>query len=51
MKLTREERLACIIALERERKLGGWSKSALVKLLKSMGMKPQGKGVGSDIEL
>jgi len=38
-RLIREEKLACIIALERERKPGGWSKSALAKLLKDMGMK------------
>jgi len=37
--LTREEKLACIIALERERKPWEWSKSALVKLLKDMGLK------------
>jgi len=39
MKLTREEMLACIVALERERKPGEWCKSALSKLLKAMGMK------------
>jgi len=37
--LTREEALSCIIALEREKKPGGWSKSALAKLLKAMGLK------------
>ena len=41
MELLREEKLACIIALEREKKPGGWSKSVLAKLLKSMGMKPK----------
>lgn len=39
MKLIREEMLACIISLERESKPGAWSKSALVKLLRAMGMK------------
>ena len=37
MKLVREEKLACIIALERKHKLGEWGKSALGKLLKDMG--------------
>ena len=41
MKLRREEMLACIIALEKEHKPGEWSKSALKKLLKAMGMKPR----------
>lgn len=30
--LAREEILACVIALEREKKPGGWSKSALKRL-------------------
>lgn len=41
MKLIREEMLACIIALEKERKSGEWSKSALSKLLKAMNLKPR----------
>ena len=44
MKLLREEKLACIIALEREKKPGEWSKSALKKLLKAMGLKPRLEG-------
>ena len=43
MKLIREEILACIIALEQQRKPGEWSKSALAKLLKAMGMKAKVK--------
>jgi len=39
LSLNREEKLACIIALEGEKKHGGWSMSALAKLLKAMGMK------------
>ncbi len=39
--IRREEILSCIIALERERKLGEWGKSALKKLLRVMGMKPR----------
>jgi len=34
--LKREEALACIIALERRKKLYPWDKSALGKLLKAM---------------
>ena len=37
--LTREEAMACIIALERMRPLGEWGKSALSKLLLIMGLK------------
>jgi len=39
--LEREEVLACIIALEREKKPGGWSKSALKKLDASMSLKQE----------
>jgi hypothetical protein len=37
--LEREEMLSCIIALEKEKKPGEWSKSALRKLLKAMGLR------------
>jgi len=37
VKLTREEMLVCIIALERRKNMRGWEKSALKKLLKAMG--------------
>jgi len=40
--LTREEALACIIALEHKRDCyGGWGKSALKKLLALMGLEPR----------
>ena len=38
--LNREETLACIIALEKERPYG-WRDDALAKLLKKMGLKPR----------
>jgi hypothetical protein len=41
MSLTREEKLVCIIALERIKKPSGWAKSALNKLLFEMNMKPR----------
>ena len=41
MKLLREEKLACIIALEGNKKVGEWGKSALSKLLKDMGLSPK----------
>lgn len=34
--LEREEVLACVIALQREKKPGGWNKSALEKLDKAL---------------
>ena len=37
--LTREEALACIIVLENRKRLYGWQYSALLKLLKAMGLK------------
>ena len=40
MKLLREEKLACIIALEKHKRIGEWGKSALTKLLKDMGLVP-----------
>jgi len=39
MKLNRDEMLACIITLEKQKKPSGWSKSALKKLLEGMNMK------------
>lgn len=39
LSLEREEVLAAIIAFEKEKRPGEWSKSALKKLLKAMGMK------------
>lgn len=36
MRLCREEKLACIIALEKHKKIGEWGESALTKLLKDM---------------
>ena len=40
MKLLREEKLACIVALEKHKKIGEWGKSALAKLLQDMKLKP-----------
>ena len=40
MGLTREEMLACIIALEKEKPYQ-WRNSALLKILKVMNMKPK----------
>lgn len=37
--LNREEKLACVIALEKDKSLGAWGKSALKKLLKHIGLK------------
>lgn len=37
--LKREEKLACIISLEKDRRIGEWGKSALRKLLKDIGLK------------
>ncbi len=39
IELEREECLACILALDKIKKPGGWHKSALKKLLKYMGMR------------
>ena len=59
MGLNREEKLSCIISLEKDRKLGEWGKSALSKLLKEMGYRqalkdvkvcPECKGNGNIIE-
>lgn len=41
MSLNREEKLACIIAIEKQKKPDAWSKSALSKLLKEMNLKPR----------
>lgn len=41
MNLNREEKLACIIALEKQRRIGEWGKSALKKLLNNMKLKPR----------
>lgn len=38
--LNREEALSCVIALERIKKLCGWERLALDKLVKGMGLKP-----------
>jgi len=43
IELEPEEVLACIIRMERARKLGDWGKSALAKLLKATGLKPKGE--------
>jgi len=42
IQLSREEALACIIALERERKPYHWQMSALDKLLRKMGLRKKG---------
>jgi len=39
MAMKREEKLACIIALEHHKKKGAWGESALAKLLKELGLK------------
>ena len=39
--LSREEALSCVVALEKIAKPCGWEKSALAKLLRAMGLKPQ----------
>ena len=41
--LSREEVLVCIIAIESQKRIGEWGKSALKKLLKSMGMGNKGE--------
>jgi len=41
MKLNRDEMLACIITLEKQKKPSRWSNSALKKLLSAMNMKPR----------
>ncbi len=43
--LSREEGLACIIALERNQKHCKWEKLALGKLIKAMGLSPSQKEV------
>lgn len=43
IQLSREEALACIIALEREKKPYHWQESALGKLLRKMGLRKKGE--------
>ena len=43
LELTREEALACVIALEREKKPYHWQECALDKFLRIMGLRKKGE--------